>query len=146
MRGGHLLGKPGEGGGPVYLRWLFYAIAVVDVLYGLGFLLIPETVASAYGASGMNPTTITIGRYWGATLVPLGYLAWIAATTGGSALKLHFTRAAEFIAIIGFIVTVLAMSAGVISTAGGILNLVLTAVFTIGFGYYGWAKTAAATT
>jgi hypothetical protein len=130
----------------LYLRWLFYAVAVVDVLYGLGFLIIPETVASAYGTSNVNATAVAIARYWGATLLPLGYLASIAATTGGSPLKLHFTRAAEFIAILGFIVTILAMSAGVISTVGGILNLVLTGVFTIGFGYYGWAKTAAATT
>ena len=35
---------------------------------------------------------------------------------------------------------------GVISTAGGILNLVLSANFPIGFGYYGWAKTEAAST
>jgi len=38
------------------------------------------------------------------------------------------------------------MSAGVMSTAGGILNLVLAAIFAIGFGYYAWAKTEAATT
>jgi hypothetical protein len=130
----------------VYLRWLFYALTVVNVLFGLGFLLIPETVASAYGATGMNPTTIAVGRYWGATLLPLGYLAWMAATTGGSPLKLHLTRASEFSAILGFIVTILAMSGGVVSTAGGILNLVLTGAFAIGFSYYGWAKTAAATT
>jgi hypothetical protein len=130
----------------LYLRWLFYAVAVVDLLYGLGFLVIPETVASAYGTSNVNATAVAIARYWGATLLPLGYVSWIAATTGGSPLKLHFTRASEFIAILGFIVTILAMSGGVISTAGGILNLVLTGVFTVGFGYYGWAKTAAATT
>ena len=130
----------------MYLRWLFYAVAVVNVLFGLGFLLVPETVASAYGATGINPTTITVGRYWGATLLPLGYLAWMAATTGGSPLKLYLTRASEFIAILGFIVTILAMSGGVVSTAGGILNLVLTGVLAIGFSYYGWAKPAAATT
>ena len=130
----------------MYLRWLFFALAVVNVLYGLGFLVIPETVASAYGTSNVNATAVAIARYWGATLLPLGYLSWIAATTPGSALKLHLTRATEFIAILGFIVTILAMSAGVISTAGGILNLALTAVFAIGFGYYAWAKTAAATT
>jgi hypothetical protein len=130
----------------MYLRWLFYAVAVVQVLFGLGFLVIPETVASAYGASGVNPTTIAVGRYWGSTLLPLGYLSWMAATTGGSPLKLHYTRAAAFIGIIGFIVTILAMSGGVVSTVGGIVNLVLTGVFTIGFGYYGWTKMAAATT
>lgn len=129
----------------MYLRWLFYAIAVINVLYGLGFLLIPETLASWYSASP-NATAVATARYWGATLLPLGYVAWIAATTGGSPLKLHLTRATEFVAILNFIVTVVAMSGGVISTAGGILNLVLSAIFTLGFGYYGWAKTEAATT
>jgi len=130
----------------VYLRWLFYAIGVVDILFGLGFLVIPETVASAYGPSSTNATAVAIARFWGATLLPLGYVAWIAATTTGSALKLHLARAFGFVAILGFIVTLLAMSAGVMSTAGGILNLVLAAIFIVGFGYYAWAKTEAATT
>jgi hypothetical protein len=130
----------------LYLRWLFIAVAVVNVLYGLGFLVIPETVASAYGTSNVNATAVAIARYWGGTLLPLGYLSWMAANSGGSPLKLHLTRASEFTAILGFIVTILAMSGGVISTVGGILNLVLTGVFAVGFGYYGWVKTAAATT
>jgi hypothetical protein len=130
----------------LYLRWLFYAVGVVDLLYGLGFLVIPETVASAYGTINVNATAVAIARYWGGTLLPLGYLSWMAATSGGSPLKLHLTRATALVGILGVIATLLAMSGGVVSTVGGILNLVLTGVFTIGFGYYGWAKTAAATT
>ena len=128
----------------MYLRWLFYLVAVLSVLYGLGFLLIPDTLASAYGAQP-NATAIVIARYWAALLLPFGYVTWIAATTGGSPLKLHVARATEFVAILNIIVTLLAMSGGVISTAGGILNLVLSAILTIGFGYYAWAKTDAAT-
>ncbi len=129
----------------MYLRWLFYFAGVVNVLYGLGFLVVPETVASAYGVNA-DPVAVAIARYWGATLLPLGYVAWIAASTGGSPLKLHFTRALEFAGIFGFIATLVAMSTGVIPTVGGILNLVLTGIFVVAFGYYGWAKTAAATT
>ncbi len=70
----------------MYLRWLFYAIGVVDILFGLGFLVIPETVASAYGPSSTNATAVAIARFWGATLLPLGYVAWIAATTASSSI------------------------------------------------------------
>jgi hypothetical protein len=129
----------------LYLRWLFYAVAVVDLLYGLGFLVIPETVASAYGTKDMNATAIAIARYWAGTLLPLGYLAYVAATSGGSPLKLHLTRATAVVGILGILATILAMSGGVISTVGGILNLVLTGVFAVGFGYYGWMKPTAAT-
>lgn len=128
----------------MYLKWLFYLAGVLDILFGLGFLVVPETVASSYGGT-INATGIAIGRYWGATLVPLGYVSWVAATASGSPLKLQLTRANEFVAILTFIATVLAMSAGVISTAGGIFNLALSVLFTAGFGYYGWAKTEAAT-
>jgi riboflavin transporter FmnP len=48
--------------------------------------------------------------------------------------------------IIRVVLTYLAASAGVISTTGAITNYVLGAIFITGFGYYGWVKTAAATT
>jgi len=130
--------------GAVYLRWLFYLNAVLNVIFGLGFLLAPDLVATSYGGK-LDATATTIARYWGATLLPLAWVTWVAATTIGSALKLVLVRAIEFTAIIGFVVTYLAASAGVISTAGAITNYVISAVFTIGFGYYGWARTEAAT-
>jgi hypothetical protein len=128
----------------VYLRWLFYLNTAVTLIFGLGFLLAPELVATSYGGK-LDATATTIARYWGATLLPLAWVSWIAASTVGSALKLVFARAIELTAIIGFVVTYLAASAGVISTGGAITNYVLSAVLTIGFGYYGWAKTEAAT-
>ncbi len=127
----------------MYLRWLFYAGGVLNVLFGLGFLFVPEAVASSYGGK-VDATAIAVARYWAATLIPVGYVSWVAATAPGSPLKLHLTRAFEFVGILNLIVTFLAMSAGVISTAGGVFNLILAAIFTVGFGYYGWAKTEAA--
>jgi hypothetical protein len=127
----------------MYLRWLFYASAVLFILFGLSFLLVPDAVASAYGTKA-DATAVAIARYYAATLLPLAYVSWVAATSAGSPLKLHLTRALEFVGILNIIVTVLAMSAGVVSTTGGVINLVLAAIFTVGFGYYGWAKTEAA--
>jgi hypothetical protein len=127
----------------MYLRWLFYLAAAVQLIFGLGFLLVPEAVASSYGAKA-DATTIATARYWAATLVPLGYVSWIAARSAGSPLKLQLTRAFEFIGILNIVVTLLAMSSGVIATAGGVFNIALGVIFTVGFGYYGWAKTEAA--
>jgi hypothetical protein len=129
----------------VYLRWLFYFSAVVGLIFGLGFLLAPDLVATSYGGK-LDPTATTLAQFWGATLLPLAWVSWIAASTVGSALKLVLVRANVLTAIIEVVVTYLAASAGVISTTGAITNYVLSAIFAIGFGYYGWAKTAAATT
>ena len=127
----------------MYLRWLFYFAALVQVVFGLGFLLVPETLSASYAAK-VDPTTIAVERYFGGTLLPLAWVSFVAARGGGSPLKLTLTRALEFVGIIDLIVTGLAMSSGVISTAGGIFNLAIGAIYTIGFGYYGWAKTDAA--
>jgi hypothetical protein len=129
----------------MYLRWLFYLNTAVGLIFGLGFLLAPDLVATSYGGK-LDATAITIARYWGATLLPLAWASWIAATSAGSVLKLTFARAVVLTSIIDAVVTYLAASAGVISTTGAIANYVLSAVLTIGFGYYGWMKTEAATT
>lgn len=129
----------------MYLRWLFYVNGVLAILFGLGFLFVPDAVASSYGTRA-DATTIVVARYWSAWLIPIGYVSWMAARMSGSPLKLHLTRAFEFIGIINVIVSVLALSSGTVNTAGGIFNLVLSAVFAVGFGYYGWAKPQAALT
>lgn len=129
----------------MYLRRLFYFSAVVNLIFGLGFLLAPDLVATSYGGK-LDPTATTLARYLGATVLPLAWVSWIAASTVGSALKLVLVRASVLTAIIEVVVTYVAASAGVISTTGAIMNYVLSAIFTIGFGYYGWAKTAATTT
>jgi len=129
----------------VYLRWLFYFSAVVGLIFGLGFLLAPDLVATSYGGK-LDPTATTLAQFWGATLLPLAWVSWIAARTVGSALKLALVRAIALTELIRFVLTYVAASAGVISTTGAIPNYVLSAIFTIAFGYYGWVKTAAATT
>jgi hypothetical protein len=127
----------------MYLRWLFYFSAVLSIVYGLGFLIVPDAVASAY-SSKLDATATAIARYWATTLVGLAWVSWTAATTSGSPLKLTLTRALEIVGILGIVVTWLALQAGAISTTGAILNFVIAAIYTIGFGYYGWAKKDAA--
>lgn len=127
------------------LRWLFYFYAVVSLIVGLGFLIAPDLAATAYGGK-LDPTATTLARFLGAAVLPLAWVSWIAARTVGSALKLALVRAIALTELIRFVLTYVAASAGVISTTGAIPNYVLSAIFTIAFGYYGWVKTAAATT
>lgn len=127
----------------MYLRWLFYFATVVQLAFGVGLLFVPEQVASAYGSS-FDPTAIALARFLGAALLPLAWVSWAAASTGGSPLKLALARTYEFGGIADLIVTWLALQAGVMTATGATVNFVVAAIFTVGFGYYGWVKTEAA--
>lgn len=121
------------------LRYLFYALAIAQVIFGLGFFFVPEQMGAAYSGA-MTPTAVAVGRYWAATLLGLAYVSWMAGSAMASPLKLVIVRANAAISLISVIATFLAYSAGVISAAGTGLNVVLTGIFLIGFGYYGWVK------
>lgn len=123
------------------LRYLFYVTALVQLVFGLGFLVIPETVGSQYGGT-MNATAVAIGRYFGAALLPLAYVSWMAAGATASALKLVIVRVWAVTPVFSLIATLLANATGVVNVAGAVVNVVLTGVFLIGFGYYGWVKTS----
>lgn len=129
----------------MYLRQLFYFAAVIQLVFGLGFLVVPDQVAGSYSGA-LDPTATAIARYFGGALLPLAWVSFSAARGGGSPLRLALARAYEFIGIFGLIVTWLALQGGVISVAGAIANFVFSAIYTVGFGYYGWAKTGAALT
>ena len=121
------------------LRYLFYANAVVGLVFGLLFLFVPDVVATSYGGK-MDATAVTLGRYFASSILPLAYVSWVAAGANASALKLAVVRAFSVSSLIGLVIAGLAMSASVVSTGGGIFNIVLSAIFLIGFGYYGFVK------
>lgn len=122
------------------LRYLFYALAVIQFIFGLGFMVIPETVGAQYGAVA-NEAAVAIARYWAATLLPLAYVYWVAATATASPLKLAIVRMGALLHAFGLAATVLAYSTGVTNAGGTALSLLLDGVFLVGFGYYGWVKT-----
>ena len=121
------------------LRYLFYANAVIGLVLAVLFLFVPDVVASSYSGK-MDATAVTLGRYLAAALLPLAYVAWVAAGAKASALKLAVIRVFSVSSLIGLVIAGLAMSASVVSTGGGIFNVALSAIFLIGFGYYGFVK------
>lgn len=128
------------------LRYLFYVLAVIQLVLGLGYLAIPETLASQYGSMRMDATAAAVARFFGATLLPLAYVSWTAAGAAGSPLKVVIVRAWAVTPVLGLVATFLVYPSGVLGLEGTIVQVVLAGVFLIGFGYYGWVKTEAATT
>jgi hypothetical protein len=62
------------------LRYTFVAHAVVCVVFGLCFLLLPATVAGMYGMKGFDPFT---ARVLGAALLALALSSWLSYRAAG---------------------------------------------------------------
>ncbi len=123
------------------LRYLFSAFAVLSLIAGLGMLIAPEALGTMAGWSGgTTPVTVALARLLGAVILPLAYVLWVAATADPSPLRLALTRVSAVTPVLSSAVGLLALSAGVITPAFAIFNLVLNAILIVGFGYYGFVR------
>jgi hypothetical protein len=118
--------------------WL-KAQAVVSGLFGIGFLIAPASLGTAY-AAGVNPTTELALRYLGAVLLSVAVIAWMASSAERSALRLWVIRSGALYGVLGIALAFLGMSNGVMTSLGW-LNVLLGGLFLVTFGYFGFVRT-----
>jgi hypothetical protein len=63
------------------LRNFMILTAILAIAYALGFLIVPKFVTDIYGASG-GPTVILGYRFFGAALLAIGLIFWLAKDCG----------------------------------------------------------------
>ncbi|NJD11110.1 MAG: hypothetical protein FIB01_11985 [Gemmatimonadetes bacterium] len=90
--------------------------AIVALVFGIGFLLVPGTVVALYGATP-GPEINLIAQFFGAALTHVGVFAWLArGVTDGPAQKAI---------ILGFLIgDVVGLIVALIGTLSGVLNAV----------------------
>ena len=59
------------------IKTFFTIIAVLALVHGVGFVLVPEQVAASYGMA-TSASTVLMARLFGAALVGLGLIFWFA--------------------------------------------------------------------
>jgi hypothetical protein len=112
--------------------------AIVVFVFGLGFVLMPETLMSLYGVT-LSTAGVAIGRLLGAAFVGFGYLRWTARNSKWSDLLGAIVMSAIIEDSIGFIVVLKAQMAGVMNASGWSV-VVLYGLFALGFGYFYFQK------
>jgi hypothetical protein len=110
------------------------AKAVICVLFGLGFVLIPETLASFYGMS-INDSGVLMARFFGQAFILLGVLLWLARNTSEQATQRAFSISVFIGDIVGFVIAIMAQISGVVNALGW-LSVALYLVLALGFGYF----------
>jgi len=57
------------------LKYLFIFNAIATIIFGIGSVLIPQTLVTIFGST-LNPAGVLMMQYGGVWLIGLGLLAW----------------------------------------------------------------------
>jgi hypothetical protein len=97
---------------------LFLTIAAaISVLFGIAFVLMPETTGAVYGTPP-EAHTILAERYFGATLFPLGLIFWFAKDISDRSILRRVLIAFAIGCILGAIVSIVGTVAGTVNAMG----------------------------
>jgi hypothetical protein len=122
------------------IRTFFAILAVLSVLFGIGFVLAPAQVLANYGIEH-SPALALLGRLFGGALLTLGIILWLARDFRDDAA----TRTVLVAALVGDAVNLVVATMGTLS---GVVNAlgwstVLIYLFgAAGSGYFLMARKA----
>ena len=104
------------------VKTFFTTIAVLALVHGVGFVLVPEQVAASYGMA-TSASTVLMARLFGAALLGLGLIFWLARN--GSSEFVHGVFIATVIGnTVGLIVVVMGTTAGTLNSMGWVAALI----------------------
>ena len=115
------------------LKTMLVINAVVALVYGICFELVPALVLSIYGVT-QTPAEILMGRYFGVELIAIGLVCWFGRDVADALARRAIILAVFVSDVIGAVVSVQGTLAGVMNAVGwsavGIYGLLA-----LGFGY-----------
>lgn len=124
------------------LKYLFIFNAIATIIFGIGSVLIPQTLVTLFGST-LNPAGVLMMQYGGVWLIGLGLLAWLVRNAAESEARKAVILAFMVCYGIAFIVALLAQLNAVLNAFGwGTVGLNL--VLALGYGYFQFAKPGAA--
>ncbi len=118
------------------------AKAVVCIVFGIGFVLMPQYLGSIYALS-LDPSGALMARLFGAAFIFEAIVLWLPRNAPSSDAGLRAIVMAVAVSnAIGFVVTLLATLSGIWNALGW-LPVLLYLVFGLAFAYFLFAKPAA---
>jgi hypothetical protein len=115
------------------LKTLLVINAVVALVYGICFELVPAVLSSIYGVA-QGPGQILMARYFGVELIAIGLVCWFARDVTDALARRAIILAVLISDTIGVIVSVQGTLAGVMSSVGW-TSAGLYLLLALGFAY-----------
>lgn len=120
------------------LKTLFIINAVISLLFGLSFVLGPETLMSYYDIT-LTTGGIVIARLFGAALIGYAVLSWFAKAAGDSEARQAIVLSLFIGDTVGFIVALIAQLTGAVNTLGW-STVIIYLLLALGFAYFHFMK------
>ena len=112
---------------------LFLAVAaVVSILYGIAFVLVPALLLATYGMT-TDASTVLAARYFGLTLLGLGLIAWFVKDTSDRRALRGLLVSLAISAAVGVFVSIWGSISGIMNIMGwsGVLVYVVWLAFCV---------------
>ena len=116
------------------LKNLFTIGAIVAILFGLGFLFVPDTVLSLYGIS-LGAAGLIVAQFLGASYIGYAALTWLARNKEHSEARRAIVLALLVQSAVSLVASLIGQFSGEMNALGW-LNVVIFAFFTLGYGYF----------
>jgi len=120
------------------LKTLFIINAVIAIVYGICFALVPSRVLLIYGLVA-GPAETLLGQFFGVALIGIGLITWLARNVTDANARGAIVLALLISDIIGVIVSLIGTVTGVMNVFGW-SAVIIYLFFTIGFTYFRFRK------
>ena len=124
------------------VRTLLIITAIIGIVFGCCFLVLPGMVLPLYGISA-DPDSILILRFFGGGLIGYLVLAWAARGAGPSDARQAILLSFLITFIIGLVLTLVGIFSGVLSGIAWI-GIPVFLLLSLGFAYFRFLKPDAA--
>ena len=115
--------------------------AVVCLVFGIGFVLMPVAVMSVYGAT-LETAGVMMSQFFGAVFFGIGIICWLYRNADSNTLK-GMILALCIADTIGFVVALTHQLSGNTNALGWI-NVALWLLFALGLAYFRFLKPSTA--
>ena len=122
----------------VKLSTLFSIDAIVCAIFGLAFVLVPETAMSFYDVT-LSPGGALVARLFGKVLLATAVLTWFVRNAGESEARKAIILSRFVCETAGFIVALLGQLAGAVNALGW-STVAIYLLFALGYGYFQFMK------
>jgi NAD/NADP transhydrogenase beta subunit len=115
--------------------------AIVALVYGIAFVLVPTTVLGLYGMT-QGTSEALAGQFFGVTLIAIGLLTWFARKVTDSDAQRAIILSLLISDVIGVIVAVMGTVSGVMNSFGW-SAVVIYLLLALGYAYFQFFKPSA---
>jgi hypothetical protein len=117
--------------------------AVIAIVFGLAFFVAPAGMLTQYGIPA-SVAVVLMARFFGATLINLGFVLFLARRVSEPAIRLGIARGSLIGAVIGLIVAIHGQRIGAVNSLGW-SSVAIYGLLTLGYAYFafGDGKSAA---